>query len=174
MTEPAPQIETSPLYLEMRDRMLAETNDEGRMRPTEQLPHVYGAIVDVGFDVLFSVGVFADGTTSVYNSTGGVISGLGRIQEIEFFNHQVLVSVETNLDRLEAVTSTPLPEFGRVRITALTYDGRLGADLEGEPLLSGNEPLSDALLNSLAIIDRAQKIPADQIVPGGPAAKRVN
>ena len=174
MTEPAPQIETSPLYLEMRDRMLALTNDEGRMRPTEQLPNVYGVIVDVGFDVLFSVAVFADGTTSVYNSQGGVISGLGRLQEIEFFNHQVLVAVETNLDQLEQVASTPLPDFGRVRITALTYDGRLGADLEGEPLLSGNEPLSDALLNSLAIIDRAQKIPADQIVPGSAAPKLVD
>jgi hypothetical protein len=173
MTEPAPETATSPVYLEMRDRMLA-IEPAGLMQPSEELPRVYGAIVDVGFDTLFTAAAFVDGKTAVFDSRGGITAELERLQEVEFIGYHLLVAIEKHLDQLTEVTSTDLPAFGRVRITALTYAGRLTADIEGEPLLGGNEPLSDALLAALSIIDRSQKVPAEQTLPQAPGQKRLN
>jgi hypothetical protein len=166
MTEP------SSVFAATRKRLLAVVPKSGAVRPSPDLQHVFGAVVDVGFNPLFTVAAFADGTVTVLDSGGNVIAGLGDMPEFRQRAHDLLAAVEGNLSRMAAVTRTPVPAFGRVRVTALTYNGRMGVDLPGEPLLSGLEPLSVVLLTSLAIIDKAQGVGKRSQAQVQPANKR--
>jgi hypothetical protein len=154
--------ELSPAYTEMRDTLLAVTPETAGMQPTDVLPHVYGTLIDIGFEVLYSVAAFADGTTSAYDSTGGAVGHLGDLGDMAMMNRALLREVEAHLDQFEPVESSPLPAFGRVRITVLTYDGLRGIELDGTPLLKGQHPLSKVFSAAMAIVESARQVAAQK------------
>jgi hypothetical protein len=149
--------ELSPVYTDMREELLAVSPDTTQMKPTDKLPHVYGALIDIGFEVLFTVATFADGSTSVYNSNGGGNAGLGGLPDVVAMNGALLRTIESQLNEFKPVESTPLPAFGRVRFTILTYDGRLGAEVDGGSLLRGKHSLAKPFAAVMAIMDRARQ-----------------
>lgn len=150
--------ELSPVYTEMRDALLAVSPDVGGMQPSDDLPHVYGAVIDIGFEVLFTVAAFADGTTSVYNGTGGGAAGLGSLPDAAMMGRAMLRAIEAELDRFGPVESTPLPAFGQVRFTILTHEGRLGIEVDGTPLLRGRDPLAKPFAAVMSIMELARKL----------------
>ena len=150
--------ELSPAYSELRDTMLAVAPHPGSMDPTEELPHVYGVLIDIGFEVLYTVSAFSDGTTRVYDSKGGAITGLGGMEDMAVVSHALLRAVEASLDAFKPVESTPLPGFQRIRFTVLTHGGRLGVEVDGPPLLKGPHPLSKPFAAAMAIMERARQV----------------
>jgi hypothetical protein len=162
--------ELSPVYTEMRDTLLAVLPETSSMRPTDELPHVYGAVVDIGFEPLFTVIAFADGTTSVYDATGGAAVGLGEMVEFRVLSHGLLRAVEANLRAFGPVESTPVPLFGLVRITVLAYDGRLGVEVNGPALLTGKHKLAAIFSTAMAIMSRAQQLTEQGAGRKGPSA----
>jgi hypothetical protein len=174
--------EISPIYTELRDVLVATTADSGAMEPTDELPHVYGVVVDIGFQLAFTIAVFSDGRVIACDGNGGGFNDLGQAAEAMVFGQLILRSAEQNLDLFAPVEETALPAFGRVRFTVLTYEGTLGADLEGPPLLKGQSPLSHAFTAVMGILDRArQMVPQPDRNEGdaevgaeGDTAKQVN
>ena len=148
--------ELSPEYTAARDALLASPPETTEAETAEAFPHVYGVIVDIGFNPLFTVAAFVDGTTSAYDGNGHSVTGLGESMETLVLGRGVLRSVEENMGSFRAVDSTPLPSFGRVRFTALTYDGRLGVETDGAALLKGKHPLSKAFTAVMAIMEQAR------------------
>ena len=152
--------ELSPVYTEMRDGFLAVSPETNHMAPTDDLPHVYGAVIDIGFEALFTVAAFADGTTSVYNSTGGGAAALGTLPEAAMMSRAMLRALEAEVSGFKPVDSTPLPAFGRVRFTVLTYDGRLGVNADGAALIKGQHKLSKPFAAAMTIMERARQLTA--------------
>jgi hypothetical protein len=151
--------ELSPVYTEAREALLATSPQTGGMEATEDLPHVYGVIVDIGFSPLFTVATFADGTTSAYDSNGGSVTGLGKITGTLVLGRGILRAVEANMAALRPAGSPPLPAPDRVVFTALTYEGRLGVEADGAALLRGRHPLSTAFNAVMAIMEQARHVP---------------
>jgi hypothetical protein len=150
----------SPVYTEMRDTLLAVSPETSSMAPTDDLRRVYGVLIDIGFEVLFTVAAYADGTTSVYNGNGGGSAGLGDVADLAMMSRAMMRSIEANLDEFKPVESTPLPAFGRVRFTVLTYDGRLGINADGAALIKGQHKLSKPFAAAMAIMERARQLTA--------------
>ncbi|MGD0122215.1 MAG: hypothetical protein ABSC46_06615 [Candidatus Limnocylindrales bacterium] len=148
--------ELSPAYTEARAALLATSPEPGGMEATEDLPHVYGVIVDIGFSPLYTVAAFADGTTSAYDGNGGSVTGLGEITGTLVLGRGVLRAVEANLAGLRPARSTPLPAPDRVVFTVLTYEGRLGVEADGAALLRGRHPLSTAFNAVMGIMEQAR------------------
>jgi hypothetical protein len=143
--------EIAPIYTEMRARLLGVKPADGDLAPSAQLPHVYGAVIDLGFEIYMSVVAFADGTTSMYNAIGGAAVGLGDVEIARAAASRLLESVEA---------APELPEPARVRVTALTYEGRRTTEVEGPGLLRGGQPLSIVFANALRLLAIAQQLTA--------------
>jgi len=62
----------------MREQALSLTAADLNLQPIEARPHVWGAIMELGYArAVASLCAFADGTVSLYISTGGGIIGAG-------------------------------------------------------------------------------------------------
>ena len=72
------------------------------------------------------VGV-ADGTTSLYYSTGGGLIGAGTRRDVAIATERWLQTCGELLDQLSPVADPPLPTEGTVQFVAVTPDGLLGA-----------------------------------------------
>jgi hypothetical protein len=150
--------EISPIYTELRDVLVATTADSEAMEPTDELPHVYGVVVDIGFQLALTVAVFSDGRVIACDGNGGGFNDLGQAAEAMVFGQLILRTAETNLELFSPVHETPLPAFGRVRFTVLTHEGIRGAELDGPPLLKGQSPLSHAFTAVMGIMERARQM----------------
>lgn len=84
----------------------------------------------------------ADGTTSLYTSTGGGIIGGGAHQAVAIATRSFLTTLETHLPELAPGAGTSLPAQGRVIIRALTYSGQVSAEATEDDLGHGRHPLS--------------------------------
>jgi hypothetical protein len=147
--------ELSPEYAELRELMLARAPGS-ETQPTEELPRVYGVLVDIGFDLMFTIATYADGTTSACAGNGVGVNGMGNSMETLVLGRAILRGADTNLAMFEPIDSAPLPAFGRVRFTALTYDGRFGLEVDGPALLKGQSPLSAPFQAVMAIMEQAR------------------
>jgi hypothetical protein len=150
--------ELTPIYEQLRETLLETSPETDLMQPTDELPHVYGVVVDVGFELLFTVAAYADNRTIACDSNGGGFNDLAKSPEGLVLGYSILRDAEEHLDLFEPVESTPAPAFGRVRFTVLTYAGRLGLELDGPPLLKGQGPLSHAFAAVMGILERARRM----------------
>jgi hypothetical protein len=149
--------ELSPQYMEMRQSLLDVAPDVEAFPPTEALPHVYGVVVDIGFDALFTVAAFSSGRTGLFMSNGGSTADLGEVPEILVLSRGLLRQAEADLAQFAAVESTPPPSFGRVRFTVLTQEGRRGVNVDGPAVLKGQHRLSTMFTTIMAIMQLAQQ-----------------
>jgi hypothetical protein len=141
MNEPIP--EPSEIYLRLRDRVLSLSPDELGMAPTIEAPHVWGVMMETSYDVGSATLVsLADGTTSLYYSTGGGMLGSGDYLPVAQASQAFIEEAETHWSEFSAGTDFPLPEVGKVRFILLTYTGKRSEDASEEELLQGDHPLS--------------------------------
>jgi hypothetical protein len=128
---------------ELRERLL--TTDPGSLAlgPSDRLPRVWGALMEMGtVSGTASLVAVADGTTSLYLSTGGGIIGGGEHPQVADASSAFLDAVEAALDALDSVDEAVVPEPETVRFTALTYDGLRGGGAPEDDLGAGRHPLS--------------------------------
>jgi hypothetical protein len=103
----------------------------------------------------------ADGTTSLYTSTGGGIIGGGAHAEVASVTERLLTEAEDNLDKLTTDSGTDLPAPGRVIIRVLTFNGRLSVDAAEDDLGHGRHPAAPLfhaahrVITALRLIDEA-------------------
>jgi hypothetical protein len=85
---------------------------------------------------------FADGSTSLYFSTGGGIIGAGEHETVRIAARRFLSVANDSVALLKIPTDHPLPELGRVRFYARTRAGLRGAEVAEDILGDGAHPLS--------------------------------
>jgi hypothetical protein len=134
---------SSPPGPDMRRRILELDAAEAGISPSGELPHVWGALIDMGFPTGWaSLVTLADGTTSLYTSAGGGVIGGGAHAPVVAASARFLRLVEAELARFEPTTDLEPREPGQTRFLVLTYDGIRAAGGSSEALAVGTDPLS--------------------------------
>lgn len=100
----------------------------------------------------------ADGTTSLYLSRGGGIIGGGAHGKVAQQAAQLLNVAEGHLDGLVDSGERGLPGSGRVRLTALTYEGQRSAEAAEDDLGHGRHPLSEVFHAAHAVISELREL----------------
>jgi hypothetical protein len=139
-----PSPEPAQTYLQLRGRILGLNPEELHLTPSSSAPHVWGVLVETGYEVGIATLVsFADGTTSLYYSTGGGVLGSSDYTPVAQASKTLVVEAEKHLKRMSKnKDDIKLPEVGQVSFTLLTYSGAYSAQAYEEQLASGSHPLS--------------------------------
>ena len=138
--EPTPDLDDPSRGLaEMRALLLESGAEDFSIHP---LGGVWGVLYEMGFENgAASVVSLADGTTSMYVSTGGGVIGAGRHEGVAQAAVALCEAAADHLDETEPAGEHPLPEDGRVRFTLLTTEGPRAADVSAGILEQGGHPL---------------------------------
>jgi hypothetical protein len=125
---------------------------------------VWGALMETGYpNGTATMVALADGTTSLYTSTGGGVIGGHAHAQVVAAAKSFLTAVEDHLSLLTHDTDSDVPVVGCVIIRALTYQGRYRAEAPEDDLGHGRHPLSavfhagHGVLTELRMIDQAAR-----------------
>jgi hypothetical protein len=135
--------EPESTYLQLRQRVLNLDPHELGISSSSTSGIVWGVMMETGYEVgSASLAVFADGTTSLYFSTGGGLLGSPEYLPVAEAAKEMVVQAEHSLGQLSPSEEIALPSAGMVRFTLLTFSGTLTAEDSEHSLTSGNQPLS--------------------------------
>jgi hypothetical protein len=130
-------------FIQLRDRILRLQPAELGLAPTPSVPHVWGVLMETGYAVGIAILVsLADGTTSLYFSTGGGMLGSGDYAPVAEASKALVAQAENHLLQMEPATESRLPTVGQVIFSCLTYSGIYSAEADEVRLKSGDHPLS--------------------------------
>ena len=161
--QPDRQPDSNPMT-ELRLQALHTDPTEFGMESTEELPNVFGVIMDMAFPNGFaSLVAFAEGTVSLYTSTGSGIIGGGAHPQVAVAGRQLLRTAEDLRSGFHPDPSDEPPPIGSVTIRLLTYQGRLATTEQEEVLGEGRSPLSPVFHSAHAVISELRQI--DQASP---------
>jgi hypothetical protein len=129
----------------------------------EQFPRVWGALLETGYSHgVATVVALADGTTSLYTTSGfGIIGGGGHPQVVEA-TRLFLAAVEGSVDELPTDPELALPSEGETVIRALTFGGHRAVRAPEADFGNGRHPLSSVfhagqgVITQLRLIDESR------------------
>jgi hypothetical protein len=131
------------MFRDMRERALSVTPTELGLLPSSDRPRVWAILMETGYETAASsLVVIADGSTSLYFSNGGGMIGCGEHAPVREAGARLLAAAEAHFELLTRVADTRLPEVGRVRFYARTFDGIVGAEGGEVDLGENRHPLS--------------------------------
>jgi hypothetical protein len=140
MTTPKDPTE---VYMGLRAQILAAVPERIGITSSPALPHVWGVLIDIGAATGSATIVgLADGTTSMYTSSGGGVIGGGFVPPVRAATRALLETVEYLLSRFTSAPSPDLPPPGVVSFTVLGYDGRTGVSARQADLDVATHPLA--------------------------------
>jgi len=135
--------EPAQAYLQLRQRIFHFKPADLGLKPSVDLAHVWGVLMETGYDVGNATLVcLADGTTSLYYSTGGGMIGSSQYKPMAEASKGLVTEAERHLEHLAPTSDFPLPGAGEVRFYFLTYTGVLPAHATESDLVSSQDPLT--------------------------------
>lgn len=135
--------EPAPTYLQLRSRILSLDPSEVGLAPSPTAPHVWGVLMETRYTVgTATLVALADGTTSLYYSTGGGMLGSGEYAPVAEASKALVTEAENHLQQMSPTRQFPLPKVGQVRFIFLTYSGAFNNDATERKLASVKHPLS--------------------------------
>jgi hypothetical protein len=141
--------EPDQTYLQLRSRILNLKPSEVGLAPSNNAPHVWGVLMETGYDVgIASLVSFADGTTSLYYSTGSDMLGSGEYTPVAEASKALVAQAEIHLQQMSSSNVVPLPEVGQVRFTLLTYSGIVFAEVPLKTVTGGDHLLSPLFIHA--------------------------
>src|SRR4030043_854806 len=159
-------LEPAQVYVQLRDRILKLNPSEVGLVPSKAAPHVWGVLMETGYQVGSATLVsLADGTTSLYYSTGGGMLGSGEYAPVAEASKELVAQAEDHLQHMSLSNEFPLPGVGQVRVMILTYSGMFSGEAMETTLSEGGHPLSPLFIKAKATLEQlrllAEKKPAD-------------
>lgn len=131
------------IFYALRSQALAVAPSSIGMSPSAELPRVFGVIMDTTFaSGTVTLVALADGTASLYASTGGGVIGGGAHERVAVAARQLLKIAESNLRTFAENQTDDLPAAGRTLITLRTYPGRLSVSAPEDDLAQHRHPAS--------------------------------
>jgi len=141
------------LYDGLRDQILDLDPASAGLATTPQLPRVWGALLETGYDKDVATLVsLSDGTTSLYTTSGFVLIGGGGHAQVVSATQQFLVAIEESLDGFQPDQDSGLPADEETIIRALTFDGRLAVRAPEADFGYGRHQLSKVFHAGEAVI----------------------
>ncbi|WCO68424.1 hypothetical protein PO878_06745 [Iamia majanohamensis] len=127
------------------------TEAAGRVAPpSDAHPDVLGVVIDIPRPPeVASLVTLADGTTSLYTSSGGGTIGAGGHPPVVRAGAELLVALQHDLDLFPADERVDLPPADMVQLTVLTPSGRRRARIPSRAFW-GQEPSTVAHLVAAA------------------------
>jgi hypothetical protein len=120
---------------------------------------VWGALMEMGYPgATVTLVALADGTTSLYTSTGGGILGGGFHAQVAAATESFLSVVEGHLSLLSPGADYDVPVAGRVIMRALTYQGRYRAEASTDDLGHRRHPLSAVFHAGHGVLTELRKL----------------
>ena len=127
---------------------------------TDNFDHpVWGMIMETGFEEgSFTLVTLADGTTSLYFSTGGGNIGAGEHESVRKAAWNYLSVAQHFHENARKVGETPGPTNGEVIFYFLTFEGKLAYSAPEEKLGNGNDDLSNLFYAAHDVISEIREI----------------
>jgi hypothetical protein len=111
-------------YVGLRNQILSLDPSRIGLASSPGLPRVFAGLMEMGMDGgIASLVVIADGTTSLYYSTGGGIIGAGLDQRVKAPSRAFLAALERHVDELGQDPTGEMPAAGSIHLRALTVAG---------------------------------------------------
>jgi len=153
------------VFAGLRNQILSLDPASIGLRPTTDRPRVWGALMDMGRpnDTWATIVALADGTTSMYTSTGGGIIGAGTRPAVAAASTAWLSTIERHLDLLPEATESPLPPSGFVAIRALCFGQHRAIEALEDDLGHGQHPAyalfrsAHGVITELRLIDEGKR-----------------
>ena len=137
----------------LREKALSVTAQDLNIEAIEARPNVWAALMELGYpEATATLVAFADGTTSLYISTGGGIIGAGEHPPVREEADRFLSIVQQHIAEFAAATSTPLPRRGHVRFYVRTFQATLTAEVNEELLERREHTLSPVYVAGHAVL----------------------
>ena len=144
---------------DMRALALAIDPAEVGLQPSPELPSVFGVVMDTTYDSgVVTLVALADGTTSLYTTSGFGVIGGGAHPQVVAANYRLLRAAEAHRSVFGPDTSDAVPPPGAVTTRLLTFDGRFAATEQEETLGMGGSPLSPLFHAAHAVIGELRQI----------------
>jgi hypothetical protein len=141
--------EPEQVYLQLRTRIVHLDPNELGLSPSTSAPRVWGVVMEIGYQVgLATLVCFADGTTSLYYSTGGGMLGSAEYGPVSEASKALVSQAENYLVHFSSKNEFPLPTVGQVSFIVLTYSGLLTGEASEESLASGKHLLAPLFLKA--------------------------
>jgi hypothetical protein len=116
--------EVASIYAGLRDDLLSLEPSSVGIHPTQETPNVWGLVMDWNLDrAVATIVSLADGTTSMYLSTGGGSIGAGEHPAPAAASIAAIRLAETRIDDFPAASVSPVPVRGKTALTLLTFSG---------------------------------------------------
>jgi hypothetical protein len=120
---------------------------------------ILALLMETGYEkAVATLVAVADGTTSLYFSTGGGIIGAGAHESVAKVSHRWLEAGATFLEQLEPVADPPLPAPGQTQFVAVTNDGLRAAVAPEEDLGRNRHALSPLFYAAEGVITQVRLI----------------
>jgi hypothetical protein len=147
------------VFTGLRGKLLSADPQEFGLAPTDRLPNVWVALMELAMaGGIASIVCFADGTTSMYTSTGGGMIGAGAHPNVAEANARFLGEVERSVALLQPVEELPLPQPEMVRFNVMTYSGPRTAAGTPDELAQGGQTLSPLFLAGNNVITQLRMV----------------
>jgi hypothetical protein len=111
---------------------------------------------------VWSLAVFADGTTSLYFSTGGGIIGSGAHQRVREASKSMLEVAARSQSKLKATLGTPAPQPGMVQFYLLTQQGTLAYSADEQSLGHNRDQLSEFFHAGHSVVAQVRMVQESQ------------
>jgi hypothetical protein len=148
-------------YEGLRKQVLTLDPASVGLTPTPEHQRVFGGLMEMGMrGGTASLVVIADGTTSMYYSTGGGIIGAGFHDAVKGPSRVFLAVLEKLVDQFAPDASEALPAEGIVQLRALTFDrGRLMVAAPNKDFGEKRNPFWPAFFAGHAVIGALRQLP---------------
>ncbi len=144
MPDRQPVPEPVDVVKDLRTRVLSMSPADLGLSPSQQLPNVWGILMEIGYpETLAGLVVLADGTSSLYLGHGGGFIGGGEHASVRTASARFLSVADRYHAGLQATRTFPYPDVGRVKFYVLTFSGILFADADEEELVQKAHKLAE-------------------------------
>ena len=126
----------------------------------DKLNHpVWGMVMETGFENgSFTLVTLADGTTSLYFSTGGGTIGAGEHENVRKAVGHYLTGAQYFYKNASKVEETPRPVEGEVIFYFLTFEGKSAYSAPEEKLGNGKDELSNLFYAAHGVVSEIREI----------------
>jgi hypothetical protein len=141
------------IYVDLRARVLTLDPTTAGLHSTEELPDVWGVLLETGYpDGSSTLVALADGTTSLYLSSGGGVIGGGQDDQVAAATKRLVAAAQQELETLTQAETQAVPTDGVVTIRVLTYAGPRAVSAPEVDFGEGRHPLSDVFYKAHEVI----------------------